>query len=1124
MAFGSELIDQIDNWKGYERAIQQVTDKVSVLGRALKGLQASLNDRNIADGKALNTARKLAEVQERYNNALRAQKDLIREAKGVNVSELEAAKGRNSIKTRQAAEQFRAKQSSEELRVQQALERLEQRSVSSLDEVLNIEVRRNQVLDQQLRKKQELARLDNQNINKNVSQFQGPALSKSGQLALPSSEMLNAATRNIQRIETSYQKATNEFNEGIQRGIRLQEKQVQEAQRLERIYGKINQVAGAPGTQPINTTAVQGPGNAAGQQAFEQRKKQEQAIFNERARLAKLAADLERSLVKGTNSLRVKQDAARYRLEQRRLKKLAAQEKEAAKARSQRAESIALGVGFPALFGGGVGSIGGSAAGSFVGSGFGGQILGGAVGQAIDTYIQGLTDLAKSMESTQGIIQGLETAGYDVSASIENVIKSYQEAGLESEAYKLALEEINRVLGPDGASKLSDYRIETENLSREFQNAKAAIDSELLPALTGTIRLILDLKGAFDTLAESPLFRFISGANNLAAQALPGIGDAQRAFSTAQELGAVSGDVVMPESQRLAQEEAVLQKLQEQSTEFENQQQKIWEAEDAARAKNELLEAEIEVVKAGTDLLDDNVYLKRQEAIEQAYINELIAAGTNLEAQRTAQLGKTLALLKLAAARDVAVARAAKAGGGGGSAPKSKALQIQQQLIREEIKRNEIGVKYLQIVKGEEAALIAKQQLLSDRLDKETQIIDLQRKQALERNKVAGDVGLINQLYDSRLNTLTQQLQLQQQQNAERLRAIALEKELTGMRGDNEVAGIGRDLTRQIEDAQFRTENPFGGMQAEQMQLQIDQARRYEDAIRPINEALAEQQAIVAANVNADSVAQAEREIELLERKKTAYEQLLPALNAAEQQELKMQQTLQALQPITDGLAAGITDFFTSVIDGSKSAEEAFVDMLKGMAAALIQQGAQMIAQYMAIALAKAIAGMGSSPSGGGVPTPLTSGMNFFGGGRAAGGPVNADTPYIVGEQGAELFIPGKSGTVMNNDDFADAAAAMSGSAQAFSESGEAMMMASATRSSNSAIKAEQAAAAKADEYFQSGKSTVKFDTFRVGQMDVVTREDAMKIGMQAAKQAEANVYKGLRNKPALRSRNGIKS
>ena len=73
------------------------------------------------------------------------------------------------------------------------------------------------------------------------------------------------------------------------------------------------------------------------------------------------------------------------------------------------------------------------------------------------------------------------------------------------------------------------------------------------------------------------------------------------------------------------------------------------------------------------------------------------------------------------------------------------------------------------------------------------------------------------------------------------------------MRGDNKVAGISRELGRQIEEAQFRTENPFGGMEAEQMQLQIEQARRYEDAIRGINEALSLQQEIIAANVNAST-------------------------------------------------------------------------------------------------------------------------------------------------------------------------------------------------------------------------------------------------------------------------------
>lgn len=36
-------------------------------------------------------------------------------------------------------------------------------------------------------------------------------------------------------------------------------------------------------------------------------------------------------------------------------------------------------------------------------------------------------------------------------------------------------------------------------------------------------------------------------------------------------------------------------------------------------------------------------------------------------------------------------------------------------------------------------------------------------------------------------------------------------------------------------------------------------------------------------------------------------------------------------------------------------------------------------------------------------------------GGRAAGGPVSAGTPYIVGERGPELFMPGRSGTIIPN-------------------------------------------------------------------------------------------------------------
>jgi phage-related minor tail protein len=45
-----------------------------------------------------------------------------------------------------------------------------------------------------------------------------------------------------------------------------------------------------------------------------------------------------------------------------------------------------------------------------------------------------------------------------------------------------------------------------------------------------------------------------------------------------------------------------------------------------------------------------------------------------------------------------------------------------------------------------------------------------------------------------------------------------------------------------------------------------------------------------------------------------------------------------------------------------------------------------------------------------------TLGPNFGIPQRAKGGPVSARSPYIVGERGPELFVPGRSGTVIPND------------------------------------------------------------------------------------------------------------
>src|SRR6185437_7377689 len=46
------------------------------------------------------------------------------------------------------------------------------------------------------------------------------------------------------------------------------------------------------------------------------------------------------------------------------------------------------------------------------------------------------------------------------------------------------------------------------------------------------------------------------------------------------------------------------------------------------------------------------------------------------------------------------------------------------------------------------------------------------------------------------------------------------------------------------------------------------------------------------------------------------------------------------------------------------------------------------------------------------VLTSIAGSILPIGGARAAGGPVDAGTPYLVGEQGPELFVPGASGAI----------------------------------------------------------------------------------------------------------------
>ena len=150
------------------------------------------------------------------------------------------------------------------------------------------------------------------------------------------------------------------------------------------------------------------------------------------------------------------------------------------------------------------GALGGGAGGLMGGQmGFALSIAGTAAGSAIDQFVGKITELAESLKSTESIFSALESAGYKVNDITKEIAASYEEAGLFADAYQLAIDEINKRLGDDGAAKLQAYQDELDRINDLFEDLTADLMVELLPALTGTTQLILGLKSAFDILADA---------------------------------------------------------------------------------------------------------------------------------------------------------------------------------------------------------------------------------------------------------------------------------------------------------------------------------------------------------------------------------------------------------------------------------------------------------------------------------------------------------------------------------------------------------------------------------------------------------------------------------------------
>ena len=688
---------------------------------------------------------------------------------------------------------------------------------------------------------------------------------------------------------------------------------------------------------------------------------------------------------------------------------------------------------FPLLFGGGPGmALGGAIGGAAAGATFGPaaialQVLGGALdqfvaqvattGQALNEFTFDFTEVTRAA--------GL--AGTATSTYIEQIEKLAD----STEAQEIATRALAVRVGGQAVESLKTFGDASADLGREFSTATTIVGSaiaSLITPLTQFTAKVLEANNALvagrANVTNDPELRRLAAREAQLQGSTTGLrtgGRSVQALKDAEELRKVQEQIrdrqreinlMLQETARIRAED--LQRLDNELNIQTDNLHVLALRRELLQNGKELSEEELAVAKENIE--KGRIQVKRERLlVEQAQLIERAKKG-ELSFRKVALIiaGKQLEI-------DEALQKL-ETKGSDKTGPKSRALQLQAAILREKLKQFGIEMDVQSLNETTVQSLQRQNKGIEERRDKEIQILEFQRQQEIANNKVAGDAKFINKLYDERKQTIRDTLGLELDQNNARIKAIELQQKLTRMRADQKTAGIGRGLRRQIEDAQRGMANPFDSNELQMLQLRVDQVRRSDDAYRSLNEQIAENNALItdpgATETQKES---AQKQNKILQERIGIYQNLLPQLEAVEQAQLRQQQIIDQLTPATEAFAGALVDTVT----GAQTAQEAFANFLRSVANMLADTAKRMIAQYIAIGIARMFAGIPSS-------TPKTSGLdfssafsdqNFFtsslpGGfaGRALGGPVEAGRPYLVGERGPELFVPGAQGNIVPNN------------------------------------------------------------------------------------------------------------
>jgi len=473
------------------------------------------------------------------------------------------------------------------------------------------------------------------------------------------------------------------------------------------------------------------------------------------------------------------------------------------KARTQGFSNLALGVGFPLLFGGGVGSVAGGALGSV--GGMGGQVLGSALGGIIDQVAENIAKLGQALNPFTADIKAVTAAAGESGTAFERLVVQLEEVAGKEKALEVATAQLATVIGREGVDALKEFGDASSDLSNELSKSLTALGAALAPLLADITR------ATANAVERSRLLR--RGSNDLTND--PGVQQIRRDLSERKigELEAEDRIVKLIREKELEEQIGIAKQAQADI------QAKINEKTSSSIA---LKEQELVITQNGGDILNEQVQTALQNIdAEKVRLKVLEAQGDELKLNLAYAEGQLLFAIRTAKIEAATEARRAKeqreANAAAREAEAARKLAAREQEARER-KRKQLATGLLgeyisQVGIISQTRQLGKTELVQ--LDEQRSAIELIYQARVKQVKIATEDA---SLESAKLETLKQRRSLELEQIQLKEKQIELEGRLNPLNGDPAVKGVragfkaAKEADEKLQEQANKLDNLYKGI------------------------------------------------------------------------------------------------------------------------------------------------------------------------------------------------------------------------------------------------------------------------------------------------------------------------